>query len=83
MTRLLAEPYRDGTTRLVPVAALTAGDRVVYRHRGQLVAEVVATAEQLTRPAGYIAVRFVGRALPVHYPVTSCLQVAPATTEEP
>lgn len=70
-----AEPFA-GPTRLVSASELTAGHRVTYRHRGALVSETVASAQQMAVPDGYIAVRFTGRQHDVHYPVTTRLRVA-------
>lgn len=76
MTRPLTEPYTGTGTSPTRADELAPGDRVVYRLRGRLVAEIVATAAPLAIPAGYVAVRFVGRHIDVHYPTWSCLSVS-------
>lgn len=78
MNRLNAEPHA-GAACLALAGDLAPGDRVVYRHRGQLWAETVAEARPLTAPTGYIAVRFAGRQYDVHYPARTSLAVARPT----
>jgi len=72
-----ARPFTGGNPLPVSVGELRPGDRVVYRLRGLLLEEVVASApEHLHPPAGYVAVRYVGRHLDQHYAMTTCLAVA-------
>lgn len=74
--RPLTEPFSGERPRRIQVSEVAAGDRVVYRLRGRAVSEVVASVAPLRVPAGYVAVRFVGRHFDVHYPVHAYLQVA-------
>lgn len=76
MTATAITPAHGLRTEPAFPGALVRGDRVLYLLHGQPVAEVVASATPLTSPPGYIAVRFVGRHVDVHYPARAHLQVA-------